>query len=231
MYLSSEGYKLTEVYEALISNRNRQYQHPPDAVKAVPHHHPYSHQSNYYGRMQTAPNATDGQRTDRTQDQQQANSRWATRGGHYTRGRGRGRGAGVSQVYRNKSLVLNNATSAQTNASLTTNQTSAVQSDAASPSAWVSRSDRHLQLINPAIFEKQSQTRAKAIEETMKLKLKQKDERERKKLAKYLQRFGSATSNAQTTHEITIQDVKFCVTKNGSKLLKLPGKCFPGNYD
>jgi len=86
-----------------------------------------------------------------------------------------------------------------------------------------------MQLINPAIYEKQSQERARAIEETRKLKLKQKDEREKLKLSKHLQHLdGSATPhtpNIRTTqnYEIGIQGIRFRVMKDGSKLVKVDG--------
>jgi hypothetical protein len=99
------------------------------------------------------------------------------------------------------------------------------------PPAWVTKTDRHLQLINPAIYEKQSQQRAKAIEETRKLKRKQRDERERLKLSKHLQRVkdsldisGTRTSHTTPNYEILVQGVRFRVLKNGSKLARISGE-------
>lgn len=108
--------------------------------------------------------------------------------------------------------------------------------DSSTPPAWVTKTDRHLQLINPAIYEKQSQQRTKAMEETRKLKLKQRDERERIKLSKHLQRLGTTTrteskfSNIPTStpnHEITVQGIRFRVVKSGSKLMKIAGENTP----
>lgn len=92
--------------------------------------------------------------------------------------------------------------------------------------SWVTRSDRHLQLINPAIYEKETQKRAQAIEETRKHKLKQKDEKERLKLSRHLGRLDASnarTANATTNHDIQIHGIWFRVANNGSKLAKLPG--------
>lgn len=87
-----------------------------------------------------------------------------------------------------------------------------------------------MQLINPAIYEKQSQERARAIEETRKLRVKQKDDREKLKLSKHLERLdgNTITPNYRASHvpqnyEITVQGIRFQVMKDGSKLMRLPG--------
>lgn len=89
-----------------------------------------------------------------------------------------------------------------------------------------------MQLINPAIYEKQSQDRARAIEETRKLRLKQRDDKEKYKLSKHLERLSdnkvghSANQRppqALPNYEITVQGIRFRVMKDGSKLAKVPG--------
>lgn len=89
-----------------------------------------------------------------------------------------------------------------------------------------------MQLINPAIYEKQSQDRARAIEETRKLRLKQRDDREKFKLNKHLERLSDNMAGhganqrapqAQPNYEITVQGIRFRVMKDGSKLAKVPG--------
>ena len=68
------------------------------------------------------------------------------------------------------------------------------------------------------------------MEETRKLKLKQKDEREKAKLNKHMLRLAGGTSLADnrsspvTNHEIEVQGIRFRVAKNGSKLVKVPGE-------
>ena len=90
-----------------------------------------------------------------------------------------------------------------------------------------------MQLINPAIYEKQSQERARAIEETRKLRLKQRDDREKLKLSKHLERLNGSTASYSTNqqrtplasqnYEITVEGIRFRVMKDGSKLAKVPG--------
>jgi hypothetical protein len=178
--------------------------------------------------------------TDGFRDHTRANIGWRpVRGAYSGRGRGYSRGGRQSQVHRNKTLVLNGATTStlvpENNAQNEINSSTNVN---ASP-AWVTKTDRHLQLINPTIFEKQSQQRTKAMEETRKLKLKQRDERERLKFNKHLQRVGNtstteaggiASLNITSQYEISLQGVRFRVVKNGSKLMKVPGETLLVDY-
>lgn len=130
--------------------------------------------------------------------------------------------------------MLNGGTStASSSENAKVDPSSEIPSPAAFSPAWVTKTDRHLQLINSAVYEKQSQQRAKAIEATRKLKLRQRDERERLKLSKHLHRLGDlkgvpATnpSAAVSNHEISVHGIQFRVVKNGSKLVKVSGKSF-----
>lgn len=103
-------------------------------------------------------------------------------------------------------------------------------SNAANP-GWITKTDRHLQLINTSVFEKESQNRAKAMEETRKLKLKQRDEREKSKFNKHLQRANGSSqgsygsSDSAGNYVVNVNDIRFRVAKNGSKLVKVPGEC------
>ena len=159
-------------------------------------------------------------------------TRGGNRGGYSSRGGYRG-GRAPTQI-RNRTLVLNgnNPTLAEV-----TNGTSPSEDSGranASGSSYVTKTDRHLQLINTKYFEKDSQNRAKAIEETRKQKLKQRDEREKAKFSKHLQRLGtnSMVTNAPLmrsteiagNYEINVQGLRFRVTQNGSKLVKIPGE-------
>lgn len=148
--------------------------------------------------------------------------------GHY-RGRGsyapRGyRGGARQSTHRHRSLVLNGAVSERPS-----DAESAANSDASQSSSWISKSDRHLQLINSAVYEKESQARAKAIEHTRVQKRMQKDERERSKLVNYLARLAnsgqlpSTQTASSVKYEVEVEGIRFRVTKNGSKLVKVPG--------
>ncbi|RYP73728.1 hypothetical protein DL771_003441 [Monosporascus sp. 5C6A] len=128
--------------------------------------------------------------------------------------------------YRNKTLVLNGQSgSAQSvDANAASNSTS---------SSWVSKTDRHLQLINSAIYEKEAQSRSNAIEQTHRHRQLRKDNREKSKLANFARQnanHAAASSSASASapkFEITIDGIHFHVLKGGNKLVKFPGDVNP----
>jgi hypothetical protein len=116
-------------------------------------------------------------------------------------------------------LQLNNGTATPPSAS--SNADSGTES-----SGWVSKTDRHRQLINADINEKQSQNRAKAIEETKQRKLKSQTRGEKARFNAYLKHqasSGAATTASPGKNDITIEDIKFRVMDGGKKLVRLPG--------
>ncbi|KAK0632554.1 hypothetical protein B0T14DRAFT_504528 [Immersiella caudata] len=144
------------------------------------------------------------------------------RGGHPYRGHHSAR----MPVYRNRTLVLNG------NSQNKPAETDSGGTSDASTSSWVTKTDRHLQLINSSVYEKESQARTRAIEQTRRQKRTMRDERERTKLVSHLHRMannGGMAPPGQSSadkYEIAIQGIRFVVAKNGSKLVKVPG---PGN--
>ncbi|KZF23854.1 CCCH zinc finger protein [Xylona heveae TC161] len=145
------------------------------------------------------------------------------RGTSYGRPHGRG---GYSHTHRNRTLVLNN----NGHESGTSSPVTPGPNETGTPGGWIAKRDRHMQLINTSIYDKETQARAKAIEETRKLKAKQRDEREKFKLTRHLQKL--ATQNVQSSpsvsvpssasvHEITINDIHFRVADGGSKLTRV----------
>ncbi|KAL7798557.1 hypothetical protein V8C37DRAFT_368262 [Trichoderma ceciliae] len=126
---------------------------------------------------------------------------------------------------RNRTLHLNASASASGSAS-----SSAAPSPASTTPGWVSKNDRHRQLINANIYEKDSQNRAKAIEETMQRKLKEQRHREKKHFGEYLRHqadvagFTGTSMNANSTgiNEILVNGIRFRVLEGGKKLVKVP---------
>ncbi|KAI1324035.1 hypothetical protein F5Y16DRAFT_325506 [Xylariaceae sp. FL0255] len=104
-------------------------------------------------------------------------------------------------------------------------------------SPFISKTDRHMQLINRNIYERETQQRAQAIEQTLKQKEAAQDHREKAHLAKSLQQagvrattaVGSVTnpSNPASRYEVDVEGVRFHVTKQGSKLVKAPDDLNP----
>lgn len=140
------------------------------------------------------------------------------RGGAYRGSRGH------APTYRNKTLVLNGGLNGQARPEANSNNTN--------NGSWVSRTDRHLQLINSSVFEKDSQARVSAIEETQRQKRLQKEQLEKVRFLSYAQQNASnvlpTPSNANATsassrYEITVEGIRFQITKQGSKLVRAPG--------
>ncbi|KAJ4290131.1 hypothetical protein N0V88_006638 [Collariella sp. IMI 366227] len=143
------------------------------------------------------------------------------RGGFPSRG---GHHSTRMPVYRNKTLILNGGSQQNQNGDADSGATSD-----ASNSSWVTKHDRHLQLINTNVYKKDAEARTHAIEQTRRQKLALRDRQERAKLINHLGRiansgsFGINKQAANDKYEIAVQGVRFIVAKNGSKLIRAPG--------
>jgi hypothetical protein len=175
------------------------------------------------------------QAADSLGDPSQPSVGWGpSHGGYSSRGYRRG---SRTQLHRNRTLVLNSNTPTPPNATAADSSgenSETTSSNRTAAQSWITKTDRHLQLINASIFEKDSQTRAKAMEETRKQKLRQRDERERARFNKHLYHMRGNINNASSAqlrsadsaenYEISVQGIRFRVAKNGSKLVKVPGE-------
>ncbi|KAK3694746.1 hypothetical protein B0T22DRAFT_80478 [Podospora appendiculata] len=128
-------------------------------------------------------------------------------------------------VHRHRTLILNGAAQ-QTGSS---DVDPGTVSDTSS-SSWVTKNDRHLQLINSSVYERDAQARTRAIEQTRRQKQALRDERERTKLLNHINRTANNAEAGSADHlasagryEVTVQGIRFAVAKNGSKLVKVPG--------
>lgn len=161
-------------------------------------------------------------------------------------GRGRtsgGRGARPksSQSYRNRTLVMNRGSQTQTLGQSLLNSSDITMDDQAarlatngpslSTTSWVSRRDRHAQLINSSIYDKDFRQRHKAIEQTRQHQASGKDQREKLKIVQHLQAIAhkavlapAAQIRNTSPHEIMISDLRFEVQSGGSKLLRIRSK-------
>ncbi|TQS32904.1 hypothetical protein Golomagni_06767, partial [Golovinomyces magnicellulatus] len=94
-------------------------------------------------------------------------------------------------------------------------------------SGWVSRTDRHRQLINANVYEQKSQSRAKAIEETRQKKLKDRKNKEKSRFNSYLQQQIQTAEGVDAdpnNNEITIEGIRFSVQNGGKKLIRQTGE-------
>lgn len=121
-------------------------------------------------------------------------------------------------THRNKTLVINGQ-----------NQPTDSEANAndASPTSWVSKTDRHLQLINSAVYEKNSQNRVDAIAQTQRQNQLRKDQKEKAHIMKYMQQTGNSvrsnTKAAPSQYDVFVDGIRFHVTGQGSKLVRAPG--------
>ncbi|GJN68404.1 hypothetical protein PLICBS_002447 [Purpureocillium lilacinum] len=92
--------------------------------------------------------------------------------------------------------------------------------------AWVTRNDRHRQLINANVYEKEAQNRVKAIEETRQRKMRNHRYKEKMRFNDFmLQQVSSSTvsnpSPQDVRNELTIAGLRFRVMDGGKKLARI----------
>ncbi|KAI1403420.1 hypothetical protein F4819DRAFT_451415 [Hypoxylon fuscum] len=145
----------------------------------------------------------------------------APRGGY----RGRGR---PFPAYRNKTLVLNGQSRPDLGESSNEN------SSPSTPS-WVTKNDRHLQLINSTVYEKETQNRANAMEQSFRQKQFQRNNNEKAAFMNTMLQSGangnasgfSNTSVSASPYEVIVDGIRFNVVQQGSKLVKAPDDVNP----
>lgn len=131
--------------------------------------------------------------------------------------RGRGYRIAHPPVHRHRTLNLN----AHASSSESSPSTPVSASDNAQ---WVSKTDRHKQLINANIYQQQAQSRAQAIEETRKRKLTRQQNSERARFNKFLQQSQGSSVQNHEQPEIMIDSIRFLVRDGGKKLVRAAGK-------
>ncbi|KAK7952438.1 uncharacterized protein PG986_008166 [Apiospora aurea] len=153
-------------------------------------------------------------------------TRGAFRVAPYPHGNYRGVRGGRAPAYRNKTLVLNGQARP-----VATSDDSTPTPTTPNGSSWVTKTDRHLQLINTSVFEKESQNRANAIEQTQRNKQLQKNNAEKARLMNYLGKESmtsvtptSTTAATPSSYEVTVDGIRFHVTRQGSKLVRATGR-------
>ncbi|KAI9740530.1 MAG: hypothetical protein M1834_005111 [Cirrosporium novae-zelandiae] len=151
----------------------------------------------------------------------------------YRRGSSRIRGRGGRQYYpshRNHTLVIDNTiatnNSPENDSEVNADQNGQSGSHTPKSGNWIAtKRNTAVQLINPAIYDQETQARAKAMEETRKAKALYREEREKLKLNTYIRNHSIENSNSpQTTtppNQFYIEDIPFRVTKGGRKIVRV----------
>ena len=152
--------------------------------------------------------------------------------------RARGRGGRMSSTHRNRVLILNNPTDptqntdSQSSPGLPSTYEGSSKEGANGSASWVSKRDRHMQLINSSIYDKEKQLRRKAMNETVRKKGLAEEFREKARIAKHLHLINNhqgksaaiPTSLGPVNYEILIDGVRFRVMNGGSKLSRILGR-------
>jgi hypothetical protein len=125
------------------------------------------------------------------------------------------RGRGTVPVSRHRTLIVNQPKS--------TDDSSSESAANTTNSQWVTKRDRHLQLINASVYEERTQARQHDIQETKKQRLlnrqAKRDKLERTRLYSFLKRKGQG-------NQISICGNLYQVTAQGNKLEKFQGMGF-----
>jgi hypothetical protein len=95
-----------------------------------------------------------------------------------------------------------------------------------STTSWISKRDRHMQLINSSIYDRETNLRRRAINQT-------RHEREKLKIRNYVEKFadntaartaGQRSTSAGGAYLLSINDLSFQVCHGGSKLVRVQGE-------
>ncbi|RAL09786.1 CCCH zinc finger protein [Aspergillus homomorphus CBS 101889] len=161
------------------------------------------------------------------------------------RGRQYPRGRAVAAPHRHRTLILNNTTTSGTPGS-TPSAGAGTDTEGETNNKWVAKRDRHMQLINSAIYDKEAQSRAKAMEESRKAKSQKKAQIEQARVLRYAQGHGRmyqptpgfaapppsvattavaagdpAAAAAAAEYQVLVNEVPFRVARGGSKLIRV----------
>ncbi|KAI2473056.1 hypothetical protein F4781DRAFT_381700 [Annulohypoxylon bovei var. microspora] len=126
-------------------------------------------------------------------------------------------------TYRNKTLVLNGQSRPASDSGDGTNDTS----DPPTPS-FVTKHDRHLQLIKADIYEKESQNRVNAMGQTVRQKQLQRNKQEKTAFMNSVVQGGASvapidypnTPQSASPYEVVVDGIRFRIVQQGSKLVK-----------
>ncbi|RAH65575.1 CCCH zinc finger protein [Aspergillus aculeatinus CBS 121060] len=177
---------------------------------------------------------------------------WAPYRGRQYHPRG---GRPVAAPHRHRTLILNNNNTTTASGTPGSTPSAGVRTDTEGEASstttnnnnkWVAKRDRHMQLINSAIYDKEAQSRAKAMEASRKAKSQKKAQIEQARVLRYAQGhgrmyqpsgFGAPPQVATTAtavaavepgaeYQVLVNEVPFRVARGGSKLIRVSGACF-----
>ena len=149
-------------------------------------------------------------------------TRWAPYRGRPRATRGRGA--------RHRTLVMNTGSQQQQQ-----NQQQEKEKESNGGDRWIAKRDRHMQLINPAIYDQETQARAKAMEQSRRAKMQKRTEVEQAKVLEYARGPARVPAQAATAtgagagqagYQVFVNDVPFRIGRGGSKLIRVSSTFF-----
>lgn len=134
-----------------------------------------------------------------------------------------------SPSYRNRSLVVNSSIGSPAGQT----PSPATPAPTSSGDKFVSKRDRHMQLINTSVYDQRTQQRQLEIEATLREKERLRDEKEKSRVIGAFQpqqtaltaHGASPTVGTDTVRDIQINNLRFRVAADGSKLIRMFGEC------
>ena len=155
----------------------------------------------------------------------------------YTRIDQRGR---ISQPHRHRTLVFNKSENQRSKDGANNEQEAILSAQPVTPdrtpsgelaapsTGWISKRDRHMQLINPKVYDKDILARNKGTEETRRQKALKTQQVEKGKISRHLESLNHGQASnipyaASTVHTVYISGLRFTVMNGGSKLLRNNG--------
>ncbi|KAF2836572.1 hypothetical protein M501DRAFT_249036 [Patellaria atrata CBS 101060] len=139
-------------------------------------------------------------------------------GQQYQPSRYRGTSRHMPPTHRNRTLVINKANQNMV-AFQTNNSTESSMESMASN--WVSKRDRHMQLINTSVYDERAQQRQKDIADTAKQRRAQRNMEEKAKISRHFDLISQRPD--QQVYEVMVDEIRFRVVDGGSKLIKVTG--------
>lgn len=150
-------------------------------------------------------------------------------------GYSRGRARNTVANHRNRTLVMNNNNKPDEKpgdkgigAESATERTDHLQSPN-NAGSWVSKRDRHMQLINTSVYDRVSQQRVRSLEATIDGKQCRQNAIEKARLKRHFETVANSNGNfdkfssPSALREIEISCIRFKLTDGGSKLMRVSG--------
>ncbi|KAF1814051.1 hypothetical protein P152DRAFT_433761 [Eremomyces bilateralis CBS 781.70] len=126
-------------------------------------------------------------------------------------------------AYRNRSLVLTSAQPGGLETAAAGESHGSLSDNSNGSQAWVSKRDRHMQLINASVYDQRTQQRSKEIDETMKRRRDLRDRKDKASLQSYFNGTPGVPGGLGDGKQVLVDGLGFTFFDGGNKLIRVPG--------